>query len=78
MACPLRGSIASAGAANTAGSRGGKGVASYNTSITVYNGSIKGELTRRRVTRSDLVNYTTTGSDPAKGTIKRGSSGSKS
>jgi hypothetical protein len=46
--------------------------------IIIYNKFIKGKLIRRRVTKSDLVNYTTTGSDPAKGTTERGNSGSKS
>jgi hypothetical protein len=78
MACPLRGSIAGVRAANIAGNKKGKGIASYNMSITVYNKFIRGKLIRRRVARSDLVNYTTTGSDPAKGTTERGGGGGKS
>ena len=78
MACLLRGSIAGARAANTAGNKGGKGATSYNMSIIVYNKSIKGKLIRRRVAKSDLVNYTTTRSNLAKGTTERGSGGGKS
>jgi len=70
--------VAGVKAANTAGNRGGGGIASYNTLIIVCNRSIRGKLTRRRVAKSDLVNYITTGSDPAKGTTERGSSSGKS
>jgi hypothetical protein len=47
-------------------------------SIIVYNKSIKGKLIRRRVAKSNLVNYTTTGSNLAKGTTERGSGSGKS
>jgi hypothetical protein len=76
--CPLRRSVAGARAANTAGNKGGKGIISYNTLIIVYNRFIRGKLIRRRVAKSDLVNYITTGSDPAKGTTERGGSGGRS
>jgi hypothetical protein len=78
MACLLRGSIAGVKAANIAGNRGSRGIASYNTSIIVYNGSIRDKLIRRRVAKSDLVNYITTGSDPVKGTTERGNNSGKS